>query len=117
MGAVSEVSSLFVSHGAKSTREAMRECYNEACEEAEYNYGNDPYNGEINNTSFPRLITPKFRYGSKAFNDWVQDYANDMDKRDCVAIEVPRSHIIKQRPRFKGKKNVRGFIFAYCAPY
>lgn len=116
MGAVSGQTGIIVTQGQSNVYKAMRQAYVEACDDAAYMYGHDAYNGEINNTHLPKLITPKYRYGSKAFERWFDELVEDLDKRDCVAIEVPRTHILKHNPRLKGKRNIKGFVFGYCAP-
>ena len=95
------------------------EAYSEAVEEALYDMGHDSYNGTISTTDGFRKLNTHHRYGSKAWNKWVEKLLDELDKRDCVCYEIKGTALkkIKERRGYKGKRNVKAYYFFGWAAY
>tara|TARA_R110002153_G_scaffold38297_9_gene111337 strand:+ start:5381 stop:5722 length:342 start_codon:yes stop_codon:yes gene_type:complete len=89
------------------------EAYSEAVEEAFYEEGHDSYNGTISTTDGFRELDTHHRYGSKAWNIWVEKLLDQLDKRDCVCYEIKGTALkkMKERRGYKGKRNVKAYYF------
>lgn len=100
---------------AKSAADA----YDELVEEAEYENGHDPYNGTISTTYGCRKLTGNPRYGTKAFEKWEDKLYDNLDKGDCVYVEITGAVAtrIKQRNGLKGRKGLKVFYFFGWASY
>ena len=93
-----------------------RGAYKKACEESIDYYGHqDGYNGTISTTSGVRLTVDAPRYGTKAFNKFLDKIWDRTQKwGSCEAIEIKGKALadLKNRnPELKGKKGVKAFIF------
>jgi len=101
----------------------VKEAYADAVDDARFEYGFDPYNGTISTTNgvylFPKEVHP--RYGTKKFNDWVDDILDEkikspVEKRGRAgAVEIPRSYIRKHYPHLKGKRGKMFYFFGWAA--
>ena len=98
----------------KNAREAFKDLQAEAQEE----YGRDYYNGKINNVDLGREIKDFPQPGSKAHDKWFWKTLEDVDKGECVFIEIKGAELKRRKDRsmYKGKKGVRAFDFLFCAP-
>jgi len=92
---------------------SARDAYSEAVEDAEYEDGHDPYNGTISTTDGFRMRSDNPRYGTKAFQKWEEKLIDNMDKRDCVCVEIKGAVAkrIKDRRGYKGRKGIGVFYF------
>ena len=89
------------------------EAYNSLVEEAEYDYGHDPYNGTISTTDGFRMRDDNPRYGTKSFDEWENKMFNNMNKYDCICVEITGAVLkrIKENNGYKGKKGIKAFYF------
>ncbi len=89
------------------------EAYSYECEEAQYNYGHDPYNGTINTTDGCYRRTGFPRYGTRKFDGWIGKEIDSMDKRECRFVELEGAALKKAKERrgYKGKKGIKAFYF------
>lgn len=88
--------------------------YEQAVEDALYQYGHDPYNGTISTTNGFRLLTDHPRVGTKAFYKWEEKMLDGMGKwGPCCAVEIKGAALKrwKERAGLKGKRGIRGFYF------
>lgn len=88
--------------------------YREAVTEAnDYNGHQDGYSGDIQTVDGYKQARGYPRYGSKAFQDWLDKKLCEMDKRDCEFVEITGSRLvkIKESSGLKGKKGYRAFLF------
>lgn len=90
------------------------DAYREAQEEAnDYNGHQEGYSGDIQ-TSYGfgnRKDNP--RYGTKAFETWEDNLLDEMDKGDCVCVELGGAVLkrLKERRGMKGRKGIRAYYF------
>jgi len=89
------------------------EAYSSLVEEAEYEYGHDPYNGTISTTDGFRTLNDNPRYGTKSFSKWEDKMINNMDKYDCICVEITGAVLkrMKESRGYKGKKGIKAFYF------
>jgi hypothetical protein len=89
------------------------DAFNEAREDAEYEYGHDPYNGTISTCDNFDIRDDNPRYGTAAFNKWEDKVLSDLSKRECVCVEITGAVLkrLKERRGYKGKKGIRAFYF------
>jgi hypothetical protein len=87
--------------------------YNQAVEDAHFQYGHDPYNGTISTTNGFTLRTDAPRYGTKAFWKWEDKILETSGKRECFAVEIKGKTLntLKERSGYKGKHGIRAFYF------
>jgi hypothetical protein len=87
--------------------------YNQAVEDAQWEYGHDPYNGTISTTHGFTLRTDAPRFGTKAFWKWEDKILSECGKRECYAVEIKGSalKVRKEHSGYKGKHGVRAFYF------
>jgi hypothetical protein len=93
--------------GKKSPQEAFDELCNEAISE----YGNNPYNGTISTTDLVKVVELPTRVSPQKF---LENNAENVDKWCCWCVELKRSYLQKakkQYPILKGKKGIRAYIF------
>jgi hypothetical protein len=95
------------------------DAFNEAREDAEYEYGHDPYNGTISTCDNFDIRDDNPRYGTAAFNKWEDKVLSDLSKRECVCVEITGAVLkrLKERRGYKGKKGIRAFYFFGMAAY
>ena len=91
-------------------REAYREANTEANEE---NGHQDGYSGDIQTTHGYKPANDHPRFGTKAFDKWESELTHDMDKGDCVVVEIKGATFnrMKERRGLKGRKGIRAFYF------
>ena len=90
------------------------QAYNDLVEDALYDHGHDPYNGTISTTNGFRMRNDNPRYGTKSFGKWEDKMIHNMNKYDCICVEITGAVLkkIKENRGYKGKKGVKGFYFA-----
>jgi hypothetical protein len=91
-----------------------QDAFNEACEEAnDYNGHQEGYSGDIQTAHGFRMRKDNPRYGTKSFETWEEKLTDDMDKGDCVCVELEGAVLkrLKERRGYKGKKGIRAFYF------
>ena len=95
------------------------EAYNHLVENALYDHGHDPYNGTISTTDGFRMRNDNPRYGTKSFSKWEDKMINNMNKYDCVCVEITGAVLkrIKESRGYKGKKGIKAFYFVGWASY
>ena len=90
------------------------DAYNEACEEMNaYNGHQEGYSGDIQTTHGFYMAKGNPRYGTKAFNKWEEKQLNELDKRECLCVEITGANLkrLKERRGLKGRKGYRAFYF------
>jgi len=89
------------------------EAYRELCDEAEYEYGHDSYNGTISTTHGFSKASGNPRFGTKAFYDWQDKKEDNMDKGDCRYVEVTgaKAKEMKNRYGYKSRRGLKVFYF------
>lgn len=92
---------------------SVREAYSHECEEAEYLFGIDCYNGTISTTDGCYRRTDFPRYGTRKFDGWIGKELDKMDKRECRFVELEGAALkkVKERRGYKGKKGIKAFYF------
>ena len=96
----------------------MEEAFDDACYQAECEYGMDTYNGKINNCYKPKLMKPPSRFGTKLYDKWEEKQIDKLDKRECIAVEITGKMAVDLKKRygyFKTHKKV--YHFFGVAPY
>ena len=90
------------------------EAYRELCDEAEEEYGHqDGYNGTISTTYGFSKVSGNPRFGTKAFYKWEEKKRENVDKCDCLYLEVTGAVAtrLKARYGYKGKRGLKVFYF------
>tara|TARA_R110000850_G_scaffold12595_1_gene42179 strand:- start:387 stop:728 length:342 start_codon:yes stop_codon:yes gene_type:complete len=89
------------------------DAYNDLVEEAEYECGHDPYNGTISTTNGFKTSNDNPRYGTKSFDKWEEKMIDDMDKYECICVEITGAVLkrLKERHGYKGNKGIKAFYF------
>ena len=90
------------------------DAYGEACEEMNDDNGHqEGYSGDIQTTDGFSMARNHPRYGTKAFDKWEEKQMDNIDKRDCVCVEIVGAPFkrLKERRGLKGKKGYRAFYF------
>jgi len=93
----------------------INDAYNVAYEEArDCNGHQEGYSGDIQTAD--GIMQPKGtvpRFGTKAFNKWEAKMSEQMDKGDCIGIELTGTILkkLKEQRGLKGKKGYRAFYF------
>lgn len=99
---------------------SVREAYHSACSIAnEENGHREGYSGDIQTTSGCKLYADHPRYGSKAYDNWVEKITDVHEdaRGDCAAIEITGSKLrdIKKNTGYAGRKGIRVFhFFGWC---
>lgn len=63
--------------------------YIKAKKEADEEYGHqEGYSGQINSTNSVEQITVDYRYNTKNYNKLVDEKLNNINKRECLLIEI-----------------------------
>ena len=96
------------------TKGNASKAYSEACEDMrDYNGHQEGYSGDIQTTHGFRMRSDNPRYGTKAFQKWEDKILDNLDKRECVCVEVTGAVAtrIKHRRGWKGRKGLRVFYF------
>lgn len=91
-----------------------RDAYNQAVEEMnDYNGHQEGYSGDIQTSNGFSMAHVSPRYGTKAFDKWEQSKLEDMEKGDCLCVEVVGTNLkkMKERRGLKGRKGYRAFYF------
>ena len=102
MGACSEYKSVY----AKTAGEGI----DILVDQAEYDHGHDMYSGTIATCSG---YVQEGKLDQKAFtkaaiNRWINKWIDEVDKRDIIYLELPKSHA-------KGMgRGIRKFLVVYC---
>lgn len=77
----------------------IRDAYNSAVDDAEEEYGNDPYNGTISTTTDYGVVdkTKEYKASGKSLEQYISDMAGKSAKRQCFAIctEEPKTNTNK----------------------
>ena len=73
--------------------------YNGLVDDAIYEHGHDTYNGTISTTNgFSVHQLGQKTFTKAAIKRWIEKMKNATEKRECVCLELPRSHA-KGSPR------------------
>jgi hypothetical protein len=91
-----------------------REAYSEANEEmSDENGHQEGYSGDIQTSNGFSKRTDNPRFGTAAFENWEQKISDNMDKGDCVCVELKGTTLkkMKERRGMKGRKGYRAFYF------
>ena len=92
----------------------LRSAYNNAVENARFEYGHDSYNGPISTTSGVQLDLNAPRYGTKAFDKYITRRfdKDNMPKYSCFAVELTGKALKEYRQRHRlERKRIRVFYF------
>ena len=88
--------------------------FNRAVEnENDYSGHQEGYSGDIQ-TAEGFMMAKKYpRYGTKAFKKWEEKAEDDLDKGDCVCVELHPAAVkqLKERRGRKGGKGYKAFYF------
>ena len=89
------------------------DAYNSLVEEAQHEYGHDPYNGTISTTDGFKTVNDNPRYGTQSFSKWEDKMFDNMDKYDCLCVEITGAVLkrLKERNGYKGNKGIKAFYF------
>ena len=89
------------------------DAFNEAQNEAEYEYGHDSYNGTISTCDDFDIRKDNPRFGTASFDKWENKVMSNLDKRECICVEITGAVLkrMKERRGYKGKKGIRAFYF------
>jgi hypothetical protein len=99
---------------------SMKEAYNNAVEQAVYEYGNDTYNGTISTTRGFEDHTTKFRRSGKTlseYRDWL--YENNMLQKwsnavgICITEPIVNNNKIKTQVNTTPQKGTRNWITVF----
>jgi hypothetical protein len=75
---------------------SLSDAYKSAVEDAENEYGHDPYNGTISTTTGFHVIdrTREYKASGKSLEDYINIQSDKLSKRQCAAIciEEPKSN-------------------------
>lgn len=90
-----------------------REAFRQAITEANWENGHrQGCSGDIQCANGFSMKSDHPRYGTQAFQKWQEKHHDNMDKGDCICIEIKGAVLKRLKPRyFKGKQGVRGFFF------
>tara|TARA_R110000796_G_scaffold1673_6_gene6987 strand:- start:218 stop:556 length:339 start_codon:yes stop_codon:yes gene_type:complete len=90
-----------------------RDAFREANEEAnDYNGHQDGYSGDIQTANGFRMRSEHPRYGTAAFDKWENKLLDDMDKGECICVEILGAPLKRIKgARWKGKRGVKGYYF------
>lgn len=95
----------------------LTDAYNNAVDKALYQHGHDPYNGTISTCDKPRNVTwDAPRYGTKAFDKWLERQWDVVPKWQCRAVEITGKRL-KEYRKAKGLERKRikvYFIFGWA---
>ena len=82
---------------------SLSDAYNSAVEDAEDEYGHDPYNGTISTTTGFRVLdkTSDYKASGKSLNEYIDIQSDEIDKRQCAAIclEEPKINTNKVKSK------------------
>lgn len=97
-----------------------REAFMELQKEAEYQYGHDSYNGTISTCDTLTQCHGAPRFGTRAFQEFIDKRFQSMDKGDCGYIELTGdSAAVKRFKKIHGMEGKRGvrcyFFFGWAA--
>lgn len=89
----------------------VQEAYNQLCENARIEYGQDPYNGTISTTSFIgyREQLPR--------EDFLESINKDLEKMGkwkckCIVLKgVSEKRLKASHPELKGKRGINVYVF------
>jgi hypothetical protein len=95
-----------------------KHAWDEIYDEDRYENGHDYYSGGISNCMSPELIAVHPKYGSKKFNEWVEDKLSIAHKQDCFCVEITGAALKRVKGNFwKGRRGIKAFYFFGIAPY
>jgi len=107
--------SIVVTYGGKS----MSDAFNRACEDAQEEYGNDSYNGQINNCEFAGDLTYKRKEfkSEGAFIDWIiETYPEKREVHGfCSKKPITNTNKIKTVVTNYPQKGTRKWVTKYLA--
>lgn len=70
----------------RSRGKSVRDAYTSARSEAEFEHGNDPYNGTISTTQGYKDVTDEYRKSGKTIEDFMEAKLENCPKWQCYAI-------------------------------
>lgn len=78
---------------------SLKDAYSDAVEDAESEYGHDPYNGTISTTNGAIDKTREYKASGKSLNDYIDSQMDKLSKRECAAIcvEQPKENTNKTK--------------------
>ena len=80
---------------------SLSDAYKRAVEDAEQEYGHDPYNGTISTTHGVIDKTKEFRASKKIITDFIDGYVDKGEKRQCFAVCIEQP--IENKNKTKSK--------------
>jgi hypothetical protein len=80
---------------------SITDAYRSATQEAEHEYGQDPYNGTISTTHGVRDVTREFKASNKTLSEFIADGYDRMTKRDCwgICLSEPKENKNKTKSK------------------
>ena len=97
---------------------SLREAYTNAVEDAESEYGHDPYNGTISTTQIVIDKTKEYKSGTKPLQQFIEMYVEKGEKRQCfaVCIEEPKANNnkIKTQVDHVITPGTKKWVLKYC---
>ena len=90
-----------------------REAYNQLVKEEIYEHGHDGYNGTISTSEGFRIRTDHPRYGTKKWNKFYDKTLDGtkFDRWNCIEIKGSLLKQFKEHWGYKGKRNIKAFVF------
>jgi hypothetical protein len=92
-----------------NARDAFRQAREDANDE---NGHQDGYSGDIQCANGYRMKSQHPRYGTAAFDKWEYKLQENMDKGDCICVEILGAPLKRIKgTRWKGRRGIKGFYF------
>ncbi len=92
----------------------LQDAFDNAVEDALHEHGHDAYNGTISTTSLHGIDNNAPRYGTKAFDKYLnkQFDINGIQKWECRAVEI-KGKALKEYRRRRGleRKKIKVYLF------
>lgn len=102
----------------KSRGKSLSDAYSNATEDAEQEYGHDPYNGTISTTSGVVDKTREYKASGKSLSEYIDSWMDKGAKRDCFAIclEEPKANTnkIKTQVDHVITPGTKKWVLKYC---
>lgn len=96
---------------------SAKDVYDNLVEEAENEYGHDPYNGTISTTDGFSDVTNQWKVSKVEINEFINKKLNDSGKRDCfcVCLEQPKSNPNKTKSQVEHivSKGTKKWVLRY----
>lgn len=97
---------------------SAKDVYDNLVEEAENEYGHDPYNGTISTTDGFSDVTNQWKASKLEINEFINKKLDDSGKRDCfcVCLEPPKLNTSKTKTKVENvvSKGTRKWALRYA---